>query len=217
MTVAKKSAGKKPSVKKSTTKRTAAKKTAAKKTITKKPLKKAVKKTTVSSKSAVEKVVRKSVESTPGALDIRNRLSLMVLSSYRFPIDPERLAIQSARLAGVAFVFMGAFLAVVNVPLASDEMASLVSSEPQFASLMTASEVESRQLTNVPSNYYSASVEQNSNSQSGVNSVQSLLNDNFILLLLSVLVILLGLLLITLGMHLKSKNTTVSIDDSSDE
>lgn len=37
----------------------------------------------------------------------KDRLSLIALSPYRFPLDIERVAVHSARVAGFAFVFLG--------------------------------------------------------------------------------------------------------------
>lgn len=55
---------------------------------------------------------------------VYHKASLLVLSPYRLPVDAEKLAIQSARLAGLAFVFIGAILTVFHVPGMSEQLSS---------------------------------------------------------------------------------------------
>ncbi len=55
---------------------------------------------------------------------VYHKASLLVLSPYRLPVDAEKLAIQSARLAGLAFVFIGAILTMFHVPGMSEQLYS---------------------------------------------------------------------------------------------
>ena len=57
-------------------------------------------------KGARKKAPRTRAKKPTGAIETaKNSLSLMVLSPYRLPVDPERLVTHAARLGGFAFVF----------------------------------------------------------------------------------------------------------------
>ncbi len=103
--------------------------TTKKETGKKKPIKKA---TVAKSKTAVKDTKN---ESKTGNIvsQVQHQASLMALSPFRFPLDTEKLAIQSARLMGVAFVFVGAFLSVFSLPAVE----SRLSVAPQVASIYT--------------------------------------------------------------------------------
>lgn len=105
-----------PSAKKATRKPTTAKKLRA---TTKRVKKTRSKKTAV---SAAATGVRRLTGIVP--VGVYHKASLLVLSPYRLPVDAEKLAIQSARLAGLAFVFIGALLTVFNVPGVSEQLYS---------------------------------------------------------------------------------------------
>lgn len=106
------------SAKKTTSKRTSA----AKKKATKKVVKKtASKKVKVKPKDTFNKKKTEGrnpshpeLPKFPRSVTLRNRLALILLSPYRFPMHMDTTAINTARIAGLAFVFMGAMLASYN-------------------------------------------------------------------------------------------------------
>ncbi len=79
--------------------------------------------TTPTKKVKVAKyLVRKNQKkSTPSLISpvIRQKYELALLSPFRFPVDPSTLISQVARYSGVAFVMVGAFLAIFNLYAAS--------------------------------------------------------------------------------------------------
>ena len=125
---AKKTATSKRPAKKSTTKRAKKQAQTAKKTATKKS--KAVKKSSPRTKASQPKS-KNGVSVTVVAF--RDHLNLAVLSPYRFPWDTERLAMQSARVAGLAFVMVGVLFTTLHLPGASAHIASTVATESMVA------------------------------------------------------------------------------------
>lgn len=69
-------------------------------------------------------------------LSLRNTLSVALLSPYRLPIDAEKLAMQSARIAGMAFVVIGALLTIFHLPAVNDELVQNFRSTQQSAQLL---------------------------------------------------------------------------------
>lgn len=135
-----------PSAQKSSSKSATAKARGAKKSVTKPRAKKTV-------KEHIANKNKKPASPVPG--DVYNKLSLLVLSPFRFPVDAEKLAIQSARLAGLAFVFIGAILTIFHVPGMSERL-SVSQSATQEASVFDAlrgtefAVVQSSLPTNLP-------------------------------------------------------------------
>ena len=113
------------------------------KTATKKPAsqkKKVVtKKKTTSKTKRSKKPLRPELPKLPRSITLRNRVGIILLSPYRFPVHMEMAAINTARVAGIAFVVMGAVLAGVNAY-------SLVNELPVPGSLEVVTRVADMQL-----------------------------------------------------------------------
>lgn len=118
-------------------KRASAQKTAARKAPAKKRL-------SATKKGAPRKTVAKSA---PKKHDDRyvvaqSTLSLVALSPFRFPLDLERLAVNTARIGGVAFVFLGLLFTygyieneVTNIVVENAMTASVASSAATVSAL----------------------------------------------------------------------------------
>ena len=109
---------------KKATKKVAAKK-APKKTVKKKPVKKSASKgskTGGRKKAPTETHNSKLLPKFPTSIKLRDRLSLISLSPFRFPLDVDKVAIQTARVAGLAFVIIGAFFSYLTVQPVSNDL-----------------------------------------------------------------------------------------------
>lgn len=96
--------------------------------VAKKTTKKVTKTTTTKAKT---KTVKKTVENTKakGKLTLATTQGLMILSPFRFPLDVDKLAIQTARFGGVFFVIMGGIFTLFHANavfsmLSSDHLAA---------------------------------------------------------------------------------------------
>lgn len=86
--------------------------------------------------SGIKQTKKNPKISTEPKLSLRNTLSVALLSPYRLPIDAEKLAMQSARIAGMAFVVIGALLTIFHLPAVNDELVQSFSSKNQSAQLL---------------------------------------------------------------------------------
>lgn len=130
------------STRKATSKRSAATKTkkaaSSKRPATKtKSVSKATKKPISTKKKQTGKQVEsknvKFLPKLPTSVTLRSRLSLIALSPYRFPLDIDRLAIQSARLAGVSFVLVGAMFTFITAKQFINQLDPEIASTDQRA------------------------------------------------------------------------------------
>lgn len=71
----------------------------------------------------------------PRSVSLRDRLSLLIPSPNRFPISLDTLAMQSARVAGMAFVFIGAFFTYYHSTVLTSELAMQIDASTQRALL----------------------------------------------------------------------------------
>jgi hypothetical protein len=72
--------------------------------------------------SQIKEVKNKKKIPSEAPLTFRNNLSLAKLSPFRFPLDTEKVATQTARIAGMAFVVIGACLSIFHLPLVQEEL-----------------------------------------------------------------------------------------------
>ncbi|MCB9811877.1 hypothetical protein H6783_03110 [Candidatus Nomurabacteria bacterium] len=122
---------------KKATKKVAAKK-APKKTVKKKPVKKSASKgskTGGRKKAPTETHNSKLLPKFPTSIKLRDRLSLISLSPFRFPLDVDKVAIQTARVAGLAFVIIGAFFSYLTVQPVSNDLVNLVARPTEVSQL----------------------------------------------------------------------------------
>jgi len=139
-TTAKKSkVSKKPLVKKTPAKAGKAKFSTSKKTALKAPflIKSNNKSDFLEQLSSIKKSKPKTKIVAEAPLSLRNNLSLALRSPYRFPLDSHKLAVQSSRIAGMAFVIIGALLTIFHLPFVNAELTQHiqnVSGKTQLAS-----------------------------------------------------------------------------------
>ena len=89
-------------------------------------------------KKSTRKPLRPELPKLPTSITLRNRLAVVLLSPYRFPIHIETAAISTARVTGIAFVIAGALLAGFNA-------LSLVNDFPSTTNFQVIAEVSTKQ------------------------------------------------------------------------
>lgn len=77
-----------------------------------------------------------SAKDTPRYPIVQHTFSLIALSPYRFPLDVERLAVHTARVGGLAFVFFGLIFTYGYIERTTSD---LIADVAQMATVATAS------------------------------------------------------------------------------
>lgn len=112
-----KKAVRKSAPKKQTAKKRAAKKVASKKTgmVKKKAFSRGVQKLSITDATPKKSEAKKEKRAQNEPIISKERVELAVLSPLRFPVQYDRLLVQTARVAGMAFIFAGTILTFMNV------------------------------------------------------------------------------------------------------
>lgn len=116
-------------------------------------------------------------KNTSSTTAVRPRLELALLSPYRYPINYNSLAAQTARVSGLFFVLVGALFAFINIHQLESFYSSLTSHN-QFAEVICTTENGTQTCTDSLSSSSSGSSESTSDSTSSSGSTAGTFDTN---------------------------------------